>query len=52
MEEEIMAEFIALIWFTAIFLFGPLFVIACLVAGTLGAVYGIVVMFRRMSSRK
>lgn len=47
-----MTEFVAIVWFTAIFLFGPLFVIACLIAGTMGAVYGIVVMFRRMSSRE
>lgn len=47
-----MAEFAALVWFTALFVFGPLFVIACLVAATLGAVYLMVVMFRRMSSRQ
>lgn len=44
-------EWLFIIWFAAVTLFGGAFVVASLVAATLGAVYLIVVMFRRMSSR-
>lgn len=47
-----MTEFFVIVWFTALFVFGPLFVIACLVAGIVGAVYGVVVMFQRISARR
>lgn len=47
-----MAEFAVIVWLTALFVFGPVFVIACLVAGTMGAIYGVVVMFQRISARR